>query len=427
VKDPYRNAASDIRDAEEYLNETFDVISCREEKRTCMRIADVLRYDDYSSWGQWRAGELIGLSPADLHQEFVSFRGEAWATQAEAWKKDGVPAIVLAEFSGRGRERDTSIADGRGRVSFAVGMRIPQLHTIILTCKGGEETREASEVSMRGRHRHAEGGVIVPPSTQRPPPEFEVVEYTLPIYWASYLINGDASGLGDGEQEEIDEWVEREGNPEFVDVGEETWFARYNDATNMGGDVATYTAHVYERGARENPLGIAREVREAPRGGFICMGRKVAFVLRDTNREIEAPRDFGMLYDSSGTWWPSCSLLVTKFKRGRSVDNSSDAKAYFGRKIRVTKGYVELPPKSVSQWKEIGPLHEIFYDRAGDRAPGPFRHEFNKPRGSWKLIHLIKGKAAKDPAILFRLGRTSTYRIELPDGCIVDDRGIAVP
>ena len=33
-------------------------------------------------------------------------------------------------------------------------------------------------------------------------------EFRLPTWWASYLINGDASGLTDDEQDEIDRWCE---------------------------------------------------------------------------------------------------------------------------------------------------------------------------------------------------------------------------
>jgi len=81
----------------------------------------------------------------------------------------------------------------------------------------------------------------------------ETHEYTLPAYWASYLINGDASGFdiantpddpgaGTREQLEIDAWLESEGNPHFVDCGEQ-YFSWHNDATNLGGDVCDYIAH----------------------------------------------------------------------------------------------------------------------------------------------------------------------------------------
>ena len=72
----------------------------------------------------------------------------------------------------------------------------------------------------------------------------KTTEFTLPIYWACYLINDDASGLNEGEQEEIDAFVdkEREGKAiSWADVTE-SWFAHSNDANGLGGDVATFTA-----------------------------------------------------------------------------------------------------------------------------------------------------------------------------------------
>ena len=72
----------------------------------------------------------------------------------------------------------------------------------------------------------------------------EFVFYTLPIYWASYLVNGDCSGLEDNEIEEIDTFLEREGNPIVTGVGDETWFAVSNDANRLGAEVADYCAIV---------------------------------------------------------------------------------------------------------------------------------------------------------------------------------------
>ncbi len=68
-------------------------------------------------------------------------------------------------------------------------------------------------------------------------------------------------------------------------------------------------------------------------------------------------------------------------------------------------------------------MKEIFYERAG-RYEGPFRHEFNKPRGMWRLIWPFK-KGADEPVFLYT--RRGFYRVELPEGCIVDDRGFVVP
>lgn len=71
--------------------------------------------------------------------------------------------------------------------------------------------------------------------------------YTLPIYWASYLVNSDASGLEDEEQKEIDNWVDNEMEENeyksfhCIDVSENYYFKYINDANSLGGDVATFT------------------------------------------------------------------------------------------------------------------------------------------------------------------------------------------
>ena len=72
--------------------------------------------------------------------------------------------------------------------------------------------------------------------------EAEIITYTLPLYWASALINGDLSGLEENEIDELDRFLERESNPYFVDVSEETWFSWSNDANRLGGDVAEFKA-----------------------------------------------------------------------------------------------------------------------------------------------------------------------------------------
>lgn len=73
--------------------------------------------------------------------------------------------------------------------------------------------------------------------------EFEEshVILTLPSYYASYLINGDASGLTDDEQLAIDKFI-----LEYPDIGlcvgcsDDSWFAHSNDLGNMGADVKEF-------------------------------------------------------------------------------------------------------------------------------------------------------------------------------------------
>ena len=78
-----------------------------------------------------------------------------------------------------------------------------------------------------------------PPHKERIRIMKEITRYTLPAYWASYLINNDATGLEEGEQETIDTFLVREGIAFVHDCGEPS-FAHCNDATSLGGDVCEY-------------------------------------------------------------------------------------------------------------------------------------------------------------------------------------------
>ena len=65
-------------------------------------------------------------------------------------------------------------------------------------------------------------------------------------YWASYFINGDASGLEEGEQAKADAWLERNQIRNVIDCADEahfTWHMRlYAPELDCdGGDVIDYT------------------------------------------------------------------------------------------------------------------------------------------------------------------------------------------
>lgn len=75
----------------------------------------------------------------------------------------------------------------------------------------------------------------------------EFKEYDLPEYWASYLINGDCSGMDDSDVAACDAWIESilaEHDCCFaVDVSE-PWFSAWHDASSfspLAGNVATFT------------------------------------------------------------------------------------------------------------------------------------------------------------------------------------------
>jgi hypothetical protein len=68
----------------------------------------------------------------------------------------------------------------------------------------------------------------------------EVVK-VLPAYWASYLINGDDSGINADEKDTADKFLAEQKLPMPVSCTDEQYFKWGNDATTLGGDVLEYT------------------------------------------------------------------------------------------------------------------------------------------------------------------------------------------
>ncbi len=68
--------------------------------------------------------------------------------------------------------------------------------------------------------------------------KLDLTEYTLPAYWAPYLINDDASGLNDAEQAECDAFCNGLGF--CIDMRDESEFG-HNDANNLAGATAVFT------------------------------------------------------------------------------------------------------------------------------------------------------------------------------------------
>lgn len=74
----------------------------------------------------------------------------------------------------------------------------------------------------------------------------ELIELELPIYWASYLVNGDDSGLREGEKEEIDAFIAKEKVMVLTIKEGSEGFSWSNDANSLGGDTATYICELIE-------------------------------------------------------------------------------------------------------------------------------------------------------------------------------------
>jgi hypothetical protein len=63
---------------------------------------------------------------------------------------------------------------------------------------------------------------------------------TLPAFYASYLINDDASGLTDSEQAEIDKFILESDVGRCAGCSDDSWFAGSNDMDSLGADVKEF-------------------------------------------------------------------------------------------------------------------------------------------------------------------------------------------
>jgi hypothetical protein len=66
--------------------------------------------------------------------------------------------------------------------------------------------------------------------------------YVLPSYWASYLINDDASGLSDEDIKQCDKWLSKVKPGYCVGCDEDYSFGTFG---GMGCDLVTYSFHRY--------------------------------------------------------------------------------------------------------------------------------------------------------------------------------------
>ena len=68
------------------------------------------------------------------------------------------------------------------------------------------------------------------------------IYHTLPALWASYLINGDDSGLDAGDKAHAYKFIADNNLPKPCSCSDEPWVSWQNDSANrLGGDVLEYT------------------------------------------------------------------------------------------------------------------------------------------------------------------------------------------
>lgn len=130
--------------------------------------------------------------------------------------------------------------------------------------------------------------------------------------------------------------------------------------------------------------------------------------------DVRIPASHVLVHDTTGDLLSRCDLYAVKWHRARTenlLDTSvssealNDAREYFGISAAPEIGLVDIPE---GPWRRFARVQFIRYRRAGNSG-GLFEHEY-------------------DPTIdLYVCERPLAFRVALPTGCIVDDRGFVWP
>lgn len=77
----------------------------------------------------------------------------------------------------------------------------------------------------------------------------KIENITGPVYWASYLVNNDVSGINAAERVRVDSWLIRNGVKNVLSIMEDserfTWHNRlYDPSGPEGGEVCEYVCEV---------------------------------------------------------------------------------------------------------------------------------------------------------------------------------------
>lgn len=121
---------------------------------------------------------------------------------------------------------------------------------------------------------------------------------------------------------------------------------------------------------------------------------------------VTLPTDHGIIHDPDGQAFDRCEVFFGPYRKTRRrAEMTKAARAYMGSDYPASYAVVDLPRGT---WKPLGEVAQIFYKRPG-RYDGKYFHPFKR------------GHAPH----LFKCGRF--YKLALPGGCIVDDRGFVFP
>lgn len=127
--------------------------------------------------------------------------------------------------------------------------------------------------------------------------------------------------------------------------------------------------------------------------------------------DIRLKSNFVLVQDTSGLLFDRCHMHIVRWHGVRRslqsvrANSVQVARQYFGNGIPISVGEVEVPE---GPWQRVAKVKYIRYRRYG-YAKANYEHPFNPP------------------VFLYATQRPLAWKLKLPNGCIVDERGFVRP
>ena len=149
----------------------------------------------------------------------------------------------------------------------------------------------------------------------------------------------------------------------------------------------------------------------------------------DDGTKLRVPKKFGVVHDPTGITLNKCDIYLTKYTVSTKPVGAIPkgmakfVDAYLGRGTPRVRVAVEIPK---GPWHRLGVVKTVHYVRRNQddtERDGLFYHHFDGSEGPWSYTF-----TDKDPTTVLLESRCMhAFKLELPDGCIVNDRGFVWP
>lgn len=177
---------------------------------------------------------------------------------------------------------------------------------------------------------------------------------------------------------------------------------------------ACYTSHLLVRGTHIEFVTVDQLRRYGCGNGRQKAPKECRLDPRRVPSDVRLPRSHVLVHDTTGYLLDKCELYVVRWRGARRRNPTSDdpamidAEKYFvtedGSPVPIRTGSVEIPDGA---WRKVARVKYIRYRRAGYQTP--FEHEYDVPVDLEDTM------------------RPLAWRLPLPEGCVVDNRGFVRP